>query len=120
MQLVNFWLVAVSFLVAAFVQARSANFRTIAVGVCLTGAIASIAFLLLDARTRRLVKVAEEALAVLEDARVAQGSNHNMRLIAAANAARPLRVASYRVVIQGLQLTVALLFVVAGIYSAIF
>jgi hypothetical protein len=47
----NFWLVAVAFLAAAFVSARTARLTPVAVGVCITGAVASLAFMVLDART---------------------------------------------------------------------
>ncbi len=113
MQLVNFWLVAVAFLGAAFVQARTGNLRAVAVGVCLTGTVASIAFAMLDARTRRLVQVAEDALRVLEDERAAAGATSS-RLVSASHTARFSTLLSYRFVIQGLQLTIAALFAAAA------
>lgn len=108
MQLVNFWLVAIAFLGAAFVQARTSNLMPVAVGVCVAGATASIAFMLLDARTRSLVRVAEQALAHMENARTAAGAPDVTRLVQHAHTARSSRVSSYRIVIQGLQLIVAL------------
>jgi hypothetical protein len=119
MQLVNFWLVAVAFLGTAFVQARVGNLRSVAVGVCVAGAAASVAFATLDARTRRLVHVAEAALLKMEDDRFAAGADSSTRLVSASHAARSLRLSSYRFVIEGLQITVAVLFVVAGIYTVI-
>lgn len=56
LQLVNFWLVAVAFLASAFVQARSNHLFAIAFGVCVTGAVSSLAFMRLDVRTRQLVE----------------------------------------------------------------
>lgn len=117
MQLVNFWLVAVAFLGAAFVQARIGSLRPVAVGVCVTGMVASIAFAMLDARTRRLVQVAEAALQKLEDERFATGVGSNPRLVSESHAARWSRMSSYRFVIEGLQLIVAALFAAAGIYT---
>src|SRR4051794_24904813 len=113
MQLVNFWLVSVAFLGAAFVQARTGNLAAVAVGVCVTGTISSIAFAMLDARTRRLVQVAEDALRALEDERAASGAV-SFRLVSASHGARSSPLMSYRLVIQGLQLTVAVLFAVAA------
>lgn len=119
MQLVNFWLVAVAFLVTAFVQARVGNLRSIAVGVCVAGALASLAFAMLDVRTRRLIQVAEVALLGLENERVAAGASRETQLISAAATARLSWLWSYRIVIEGLQVTVAALFVLAGIYTAV-
>jgi hypothetical protein len=113
MQLVNFWLVSVAFLGAAFVQARTGNLTVVAVGVCITGTISSIAFAMLDARTRRLVQLAEDALRTLEDDRAASGAM-GFRLVSASHGARSSSLLSYRLVIQGLQLTVAVLFAVAA------
>ena len=119
MQLVNFWLVAVAFLGAAYVQAATSNLRPIAVGVAMSGAIASAAFALLDARTRRLVQVAEEMLQILEEkGRVPEGPNE-VRLIERAHAARRGRIFSYRVIIEGLQIVIALLFTGAAIYAIV-
>jgi len=118
MQLVNFWLVAVSFLGAAFVQARTGNLRAIAVGVCLAGAVASVAFAMMDARTRRLVQVAEAALRDIEDARAA-ANGPTLRLVTASHQARPSPMLSYRVIIQGMQGTIALLFLVAAVLTIV-
>jgi Flp pilus assembly protein TadB len=117
MQLVNFWLVAVAFLSAAFVQATTAKLTVVAVGVCVAGAVASIAFALLDARTRRLVQVAEAALRDLEDERVAAGAHVSTQLVLAAETARGGGIFSYRFIIQSLQLTIAALFVAAAFYA---
>jgi hypothetical protein len=114
MQLVNFWLVAVAFLGAAFVQATTAKLTIVAVGVCVAGAVASVAFTLLDARTRRLVQVAEAALRDLEDGRLAAGAYPSSRLVLVAETTPGT---SYRIVIQALQLTIATLFVAAAIYA---
>lgn len=119
MQLVNFWLVAVAFLGAAFVQARVGNLRVVAIGVCAAGAVASIAFSQLDARTRRLIHVSESVLKTLEDQRVVAGADSNTRMVTAADFARSHRASSYRIVIQGLQLSVAALFMAAGVYTLV-
>jgi hypothetical protein len=116
MQLVNFWLVAVSFLAAAFVQARTNHVTVVGVGVCITGAIASLAFMQLDARTRQLVRVAERALEHLDARRTSGVDSELFALVKSAHTGRS-RIGSYRIIIEGLQLSVALLFSVAGIYA---
>lgn len=117
LQLVNFWLVAVAFLAAAFVQARSSHQVAIAFGVALTGAVSSLAFMRLDVRTRQLVHVAEEALISLEKAQTAAGVNEAFELVAASRRVRTRPFDSYRIIIEGLQLTVAVIFLIAAIYS---
>jgi hypothetical protein len=117
LQLVNFWLVAVAFLAAAYVQARSSHLFVIALGVSLTGAVASIAFARLDVRTRQLVRVAEDALERIEAGWVADGADEGIRLVGNAQRARRSSLDSYRVIIQGLQLLVAVMFILAAIYA---
>ena len=119
LQLVNFWLIAVAFLASAFVQARSDHLFAIAFGVSTTGAVSSLAFMLLDIRTRQLVRVAENALRHFETIRVANGLDDVTELVKASHQARRSRFDSYRVIIQGLQLSVAGMFVLAAIYSLI-
>ncbi|GAA3251139.1 hypothetical protein GCM10017691_63680 [Pseudonocardia petroleophila] len=121
MQLVNFWLVAISFLGAAYVQARIGNLRGIAAGIAMAGMIASVSFSLLDERTRRLIDVAEDALRGLE---VTQGEQADAgdicvgaRLVVDAGQARRSRLYSYRVIIQGLQYAVAALFAAATVLA---
>jgi hypothetical protein len=117
LQMVNFWLVAVAFLGTAFVQARASNLPAVAVGISGAGAVASVAFLLIDARTRELLRVAERALREIEDERFAAGASVNMRLVQQAHESRSSSASSYQVVIQGLQATMASLFIAAGIYT---
>lgn len=119
LQLVNFWLVAVAFLASAFVQARSSHLVAIAFGVSVTGAVSSLAFMRLDARTRQLVQVAENALRSLEAAQTAAGLNEVHELVKASRQARGSRFDSYRVIIQGLQLSVAVMFLLAAVYSLV-
>ena len=117
LQLVNFWLVAVAFLAAAFVQAQISHLRPISAGVALIGAVASIAFQRLDVRTHQLSRVAEEALREFETEWVAQGSSGLVALVARSHEVRKSRLNSYRIVIQGLQLSVAAMFAGAFIYT---
>jgi hypothetical protein len=117
LQLVNFWLVAVAFLATAFVQSQISHVRPIAAGVALIGAVASLAFQRLDARTRQLSQVAEDALRGFEDEWVAQGANELIALVKRSRDVRKSWADSYRIIIQGLQLCVALVFVAAFIYA---
>jgi len=116
LQLVNFWLVSVAFLGTAFVQAHSGKLSAVATGVAVAGMVASLAFMQLDARTRQLVQIAEKALLHLENAHFSEGSSGAFALVHAAGNRR-IRWRSYRAIIQGLQLSVAILFLFAAIYS---
>jgi hypothetical protein len=117
LQLVNFWLVAVAFLAAAFVQSQINHARIIAAGVALIGAVASVAFQRLDIRTRQLSQIAEDALREFEDEWVAQGASGLIALVKRSHQERKSRIDSYRTIIQGLQLSVALVFMAAFIYA---
>jgi hypothetical protein len=119
LQLVNFWLVAVAFLATAYVQARASHMTAIAFGVSVTGAVSSVAFMKLDVRTRQLVQVAENSLRYFEATAVAAGMDEVTELVKASHEARRSRFDSYRVIIQGLQLTVACIFVLAAVFSLI-
>jgi hypothetical protein len=74
-QLVNFWLVAVAFLAAAYVQSEISHVRPIGAGVAVIGVVASIAFQRLDVRTRELSQIAEDALREFEDDWVPHGAS---------------------------------------------
>jgi Flp pilus assembly protein TadB len=117
LQLVNFWLVAVSFLAAAFVQSLAGGLHAIAAGVSLVGAVASVAFVRLDARTRQLTRVAEDALRVIEQSWAGSGGDDSILLVARSHDATRGWVDSYRVIIQGMQLSVAAVFFAAFCYA---
>jgi hypothetical protein len=119
LQLVNFWLVAVAFLASAFVQARASHLFAIAFGVSVTGMVSSLAFMRLDIRTRQLVQVAENALRYFETGLVTAGLDEVTELVKASHQARRSRFDSYRVIIQGLQLAVAGMFLLAAVYSLV-
>jgi hypothetical protein len=119
LQLVNFWLVAVAFLATAFVQSQISHLRPIAAGVALIGTVASVAFQRLDVRTHQLTRVAEDALREFEADWVAQGSSGLVALVARSHGIRKSRMDSYRTIIQGLQLSVAVVFLGAFIYTLV-
>lgn len=114
MQLVNFWLIAVAFLGAAYVQAEVARLSVVAAGTAAAGVASSAAFLLLDERTRQLVRLAEEALAELEVA--GDPAIGGIRLVSRSSHRRSA-VHSYRVVIRALHVAVAVLFAGACVRS---
>jgi hypothetical protein len=89
----------------------------IAFGVSVTGAVSSVAFMRLDVRTRQLVQVAEDALRHFEASGVAAGMDQVTELVRASHEVRRSRFDSYRIIIQGLQLTVSFIFVLAAIFS---
>ena len=117
LQLVSFWLVAVAFLASAYVQARSDHMTAIAFGVSVTGAVSSVAFMRLDVRSRQLVQVAENALRHFEASGVTAGMDEVTELVRASHEARRSRFDSYRMIIQGLQLSVTCIFVLAAAFS---
>ena len=118
MQLVNFWVVAVAFLVSAFVQARANDLIFVSIGVSAAGAGTSVAFLLLDRRTRELIHAAEAALRRIEESWEATEPTSNNGLVRSAGQHQSGRLASYYPVIQGIQTIIACLFVIAGIQAA--
>jgi hypothetical protein len=117
LQLVNFWLVAVAFLAAAFVQSQISHARPVAAGVAAVGAVSSIAFQRLDVRTRQLTTVAEDALREFEAEWIAQGATGLAALVARSEGLRQSRLDSYRLIIQSLQVSVAAMFAGAFIYA---
>jgi hypothetical protein len=117
MQLVNFWLVSVAFLVSGFVQAEVNHLKVVAFGIAVLGALASTAFCLLDIRTRKLIQVAEDALRVTEMAWTLAGIDSSAQLSLRAHEGRASRLDSYRVVIEGLQALVGSMFAMAALYS---
>jgi len=119
LQLVNFWLIAVAFLATAFVQALSSHLVAVAVGVSLTGAVASLAFMRLDHRTRQLVQAGESALRHLEAGRTGSGMGEVLELVRVSQQVQVSRLDSYRAVIQGMQLLVAAMFALAALYALI-
>ena len=119
LQLVNFWLVAVAFLASAYVQSEIDHAHAIAAGVAVIGAIASVAFQRLDVRTRQLTQAAEAVLKELEQEWIAQGASESVALVLRSQEARQSWFDSYKVIIQGLQFSVALVFTAALVYSLV-
>ena len=115
MQLVNFWLVSTAFIVGAFVNAAVRDRFLAAAGVGCVGSAVAVGFLLLDRRTRQLIKVAEEALKVYEDRMAKAEQIREVRLVQISASDRGGLLSSYRSVIWGLQVTTAVAFVIAAV-----
>ena len=72
MQVLGFWLVALGLVTSAYAQTLAAGLRAPAVFMAAMGAVISFLFVLLDRRTRNLVKIAEAEFANLGDSSVAR------------------------------------------------
>src|SRR6266851_187886 len=72
-----------------------------------------------DSLARPLVQVAENALQYFEKNLVAAGLDEVTELVKASHQARRSRFDSYRVIIQGLQLSVAVMFLLAAVYALV-
>lgn len=116
MQMFNYWLIAIAFLSTAFVEASKSHLKAVSLGVALTGCIASLSFMRLDARTRQLIIVAETALRIHESHGLA-AAQKELALITEAHRNRG-RLQSYRVLIQGLEAVVAVLFAFGAVWTA--
>lgn len=62
MQILGYWLVAIGLVTAAYAQTLASGHRTPAAIIAFLGLIMSVLFLLLDRRTRQLVKIGEQFL----------------------------------------------------------
>jgi exosortase/archaeosortase len=116
MQALNYYLVAMAFLTAAYVNAMSGRHWPMAAAVAAVGIVVSLAFNQLDTRTRALVQAAEPSLEALQQA-LLQAGYPGMDMLAASSR-RPRRVHSYRVIIASLT-TLGVLAFVAGLIIAL-
>jgi hypothetical protein len=85
LQLVNFWLVAMAFVVAALATAFSSDLPELAAVVSLAGAVATFGFSRLELRTRRLVRLGESAVAEYEARLARDESIPELELVKAAD-----------------------------------
>lgn len=67
MQVINFFLVSLALVIAGFGAAYQADSRPLTLIISAVGTAMSLSFLMLEIRTRALVKIAEQALRVLEE-----------------------------------------------------
>lgn len=81
MQVLGFWLVALGLVTSAYAQTIAAGLRSAAAVIAMMGAVISFLFVLLDRRTRNLVKIAEAEFA-------STGTSAVTRMISASNGSR--------------------------------
>lgn len=118
MQLVNFFMVAATFAIAAYATLLDSGGNTIAALVSLSGLMICFAFERLDARTRKLVQLAEQALVQFEDELVSDTGISQIRLVSLANANRDSSE-SYRAIFRFISRTLAVLFAAGIVYAVI-
>jgi hypothetical protein len=117
MQMLNFWLVSVAFLTAAYVTAVTNQKPQVAVVVAAAGTVLSVLFRRLEVRTRQLVRLGERALSQFQEHMALSTGITEMRILNAADAEqRPL--GSYGTVIKAMQWFVTIAFLGAIAYAA--
>jgi hypothetical protein len=116
LQMLNFWLVAVAFLTAAYVTALTNKQPQVAAVVAAAAAILSLLFSRLELRTRQLVRLGERALGHFESILADVTGVAEMRILEAADAEKEL-FASYGIVIRAMQWFVIAAYVGAGGYA---
>ena len=119
MRLVNFWLIAASFITAGMVQAYAAHLGRVAGGIALAGGFVTFSFHQLELRTRGLVTIGENALMHFEDQMAEAFSIPDLRLKAAAEQRTP-HMLRYRSAIRLLHWGAGFGFVVGAIYGLFF
>lgn len=118
MQSVNFFLVAVSFLAAAYISAMVGKHPGLAAGVSLVGASSSFVFYRIERRVRGLLHAAEIALGPMERAMAAETDNPGLRILESVDSV-PSDAWSYSKVFRILYAVVGLGFSAGTIYAVI-
>jgi hypothetical protein len=118
MQSVNFFLVAVSFLAAAYVSAMVNKQSGLAAGISLVGASSSFVFYRIERRIRGLLHAAERALRPMENEMAAKTANPALRILESVDSAAP-GAWPYSKVFRILYAVVGLGFGAATIYSIV-
>lgn len=117
MQLLGFYLVALSLVLAAYGTALQRGAGVLAAVLAAAGAVVSLAFALVDLRTRQLVKAAELPMARLEERLAERSGVAGIRLLETVE--RATWGASYRRVILRLMLSVGLLMAGGAVYALV-
>lgn len=116
MQSVNFFLVAVAFISAAYSTAFRFSEPTVAFGVALAGVLLTVCFILFERRIRQLVHAGEAALTPIEKRLASETGITELNLLDAV--AKPsLWIASYSRVINGLHFVTTIAFLAGAIYA---
>lgn len=119
LQMLNFWLIAVAFLVTAYAASVGKSHPGLPLAIAVGGAIMSFCFHRLERRTRSLVRFAEDALKQLEDGLAATSGVAEIRIIQRVNEARnKCDFSTYGRVILVMQWAVIVGFLGAAAYAA--
>lgn len=116
LQMVNFWLLSVAFLVAAYVGAMVDDQPEIGVGVATAGVAVTFGFHRLERRTRQLIRLAEVPIASLQANLAAVTGVPSLELCAAADREKR-SFSSYGDVIRAMQWCIGVCFAVAVAFS---
>jgi hypothetical protein len=116
MQSVNFFLIATTFLVSAYVAAVSGGHAGLAAGVAVLGAMSSFIFYRIERRVRGLIKAAEAALRPLEQSLAEVAANPALRILDSVETA-PAGAWSYSRVFRALYAMVGLGFIAGSVYA---
>jgi len=118
MQSVNFFLLAASFLVAAYVSAITGQHPGLAAGISLVGASSSFVFYRIERRVRGLLQAAEHALHPMEQIMADSTNNPALLILKSVDQAAP-GAWPYSKVFRILYFVVGLGFLAAAIYAVI-
>src|SRR5580700_7057577 len=117
MQSVNFFLVAASFLVGAYVAAMGGNRPGLAAGISTVGAISSFVFFRIERRVRGLLHAAEAALSPIEARIASETANPALRILEQAEKTAP-DAWKYSKVFRILYFVIGVAFFAGAIYAA--
>jgi len=116
MQAVNFFLIATTFLVGAYVSAMIKGYAGLAAGVSLLGASSSFIFYRIERRVRALIHAAEAALKPIEKTLATSTTNPALGILESVEIAKPDSW-SYAKVFRRLYIVVGLGFGAAALYA---
>ncbi|HKO54068.1 MAG TPA: hypothetical protein VJV79_40445 [Polyangiaceae bacterium] len=117
MRSVNFFLVSVAFLSAAYVTALRFSHPIVAAGICIAGLFLTLCFSRLERRIRELVKAGEKALQPLQAKLSENAGIPDLRIVETVEQSEHCFV-KYSIVINTLHAVVAIMFV-GGLFVAI-
>jgi hypothetical protein len=113
LQMLNFWLISMAFLVGAYVAALGSGRSFLSFAIAMAGAAISFCFHRLERRTRQLVQIGEQALMKFQDEMAVSTGFEELRLSKEAERIRG-HFASYGRVILAMQWLSILGFLAAG------
>lgn len=118
MRAVNFYILSVSFLTAAYVTALRYGYAGTAIFVAVAGFALSILFFGLELRIKELIKAGEAALRPLQDRIASAFDIQDCKLVEHVEDSDHV-LTKYSTVISALHIVAALLFFIGGIYAAV-